>query len=284
MLANTVRVCGLSTIILIAVYLSFRATRPQDEIGWEHPASQGPALTDVDYVPFDALLKKYVDKEGLVAYAAWKASAADIQALRNYLENTLGSADIVKPCSPNARLAFWINAYNALTLWGILEKYPTHSIQDHVSHIGGYNIWKNLRLWVGNQRFSLDNMEHDILRKLNEPRIHFALVCASKGCPPLRNEAYTPDRLDEQLTDNARHFFARPTNFKADLATRTVYLSDLLNWYGGDFGDTAQAQLYRLRPFLPGAMQSTGWIEEPTVTIEYLKYDWSLNDQANGSK
>ncbi len=233
------------------------------------------SLAGVDHSSFDALLRKYVDDRGLVAYARWKASADDTQALDDYLAGA-GCVDLKKPAARSAQLAYWINIYNALTLKGILREYPTRSIRDHTSRFGGYNIWKDLLVWVDGQQLSLDAIEHSILRKMSEPRIHLALVCASRGCPQLWNRAYTADGLDEQLTSNGKRFFARPENFHADAGSKEVCVSKLFEWYGTDFGATPADQLRALAPMLPGG---TEWVVQPGLRVCYLDYDWSLNDQ-----
>jgi hypothetical protein len=106
-----------------------------------------------------------------------------------------------------------INAYNAVTVRGILREYPTSSIQNHAAKWLGYNIRKDLLLLVGGQPYSLDQIEHEILRKLDEPRIHFAIVCASRSWPRLGNRAYTAADLENQLDFNTQAFFADPGNF-----------------------------------------------------------------------
>ncbi len=174
-------------------------------------------------------------------------------------------------------MAFWINAYNAVTVRGILREYPTTSIRNHTAKIFGYNIWKDLLLVVGGRSYSLEDIEHKVLRHMRDPRIHFAIVCASKGCPRLRNEAYTAERLERQLDDNARHFFAQRQNFRYDPARRHFELSSILKWFGRDFGEDDRAVLRAIAPFLPESasqVASTGG-----VTVSYLTYDWSLNDQ-----
>jgi hypothetical protein len=236
------------------------------------------SLAEVNHAPFDRLLQKYVDEEGLVAYRRWKATPEDMQTLDEYLTR-LGAVDRQLPSSRPAQLAFWINAYNALTIKGILREYPTSTIRNHTSYVpGNYNMWTDLLLRIDDRDVSLDDIEHQILRKMGEPRIHFALVCAAKGCPPLRRRVYTADGLEEQLSDNARRFFARPTNFEADAGSRTVSLSELLDWYGSDFARTPAEQVRWLRPYFP-APERLGWLDAGEITVKYLTYDWSLNDQ-----
>jgi hypothetical protein len=236
-----------------------------------------PSFADIDHKPFNDLLRKYVDDRGLVAYARWKTSAGDMQALDAYLIR-VGCVDRSKDAPKAAHIAYWINVYNALTLKGILREYPIRSIRDRASTFGGYNIWKDLLLWVDNRLLSLDDIEHLILRRMAEPRIHAALVCGSKGCPPLSNRVYTPADLDEQLTANARRFFARPSSYQVDPNSPTIYLSPLLQWYGGDFGATTAEQLRALQPLLPDAAAAPQR-DRPAARVRFLDYDWSLNDQ-----
>lgn len=246
-------------------------------LGRSWPTSQRVSMDAIDHRPFDALLRKYVDDDGYVNYAAWKNSAADLKALQDYLAQ-LSRASTEPSASREARLAFWINAYNALTLEGILDVYPTSSIRNHTAKLVGYNIWKELPLQVGGAAYSLDAMEHEILRKMGEPRIHFAIVCASVGCPRLRNEAYTADKIEQQLADNAADFFSRPKNFRYDARSRTLYLSSILDWFGTDFGKSPAEQLATIKPYFPKAARSA---VDSGVTVRYLDYDWSLNDQAH---
>ena len=252
------------------------AAAADDPVGAVWPAERRVSVDEIDHAPLTDLLAKYVDADGFVAYAAWKADAADRAALLGYLKS-LGRADPAAEASREAKLAFWINAYNALTLEGILRVYPTDSIRDHTAKLFGYNIWEDLPLVVGGKGYPLDTIEHQILRKFGEPRIHFAIVCASVGCPTLRREAYAAAKLDAQLAAQARDFFARPKHFTFDPATRTVTLSKILDWFGEDFGDSPGAIMRRVKPYLPAD------VREPAtaagVTLRYRDYDWSLNDR-----
>ncbi|MFN4261652.1 MAG: DUF547 domain-containing protein [Gemmataceae bacterium] len=255
---------------------------PKVQVGKPCGESNRPSLAEVAHAPFTALLQKYVDDKGLVAYAKWKASVADTQALDDYLTRA-GCVDLKKPAPKAAQVAFWVNVYNALTLKGILREYPIKSIRDRTSRLGGYNIWKDLLLWVDNKTYSLDDIEHQILRKMSEPRVHAALVCGAKGCPPLSNKAYTATGLDAELTANGQRFFARPDSFRADPGKREVHLTPLLKWYGQDFGPTTADQLRALRPLLPES-GATGLVDNPDVRVRFLDYDWGLNDQQPPSR
>ncbi len=234
-------------------------------------------LRDIDHSVWDQLLRRYVDDDGYVNYRAWHASRADRQKLRDYLSG-LSSAD-PKQGDRHAVKAFWINAYNALTIYGILREYPTSSIRNHTARLVGYNIWKDLQLYAGGQPWALEDIEHRILRKTGDPRIHFAIVCASAGCPRLRNEAWTPDKVDRQLDLNARDFFSRAQNFRYDPGSGTFFLSEILKWYADDFGGSQADVLRTISVWLPD-QRSQKAARQGRGRIRYLTYDWSLNDQA----
>ncbi len=234
-------------------------------------------LDQVDHSTWDRLLRKYVDDDGMVNYAAWKASAGDNGALKAYLAD-LSQANPAARTTREGCLAFWINAYNALTIRGILDVYPTTSIRNHTAAVFGYNIWKDLLLPVGNKRYSLNAIEHEILRKEGEPRIHFAIVCASIGCPRLLNRAYQPSKIEAQLVENTRDFFARRTNLQIDVPRRQVRTSSILKWFSKDFGPTKQAGLAHFADYMPDEM-SRRLIASKNFSISYLDYNWNLNQQ-----
>ncbi len=264
-------------VLVTGVVAAGWLARSKVHVGREVPASQQVSIDRIDHRLWDWLLSRYVDDRGRVNYRAWKASREDTQLLRRYLD-TLSTASISKPARKEAKLAFWINAYNAVTVQGILREYPTSSIRNHTAAIGGYNVWKDLLLGVGGQAVSLEQMEHQILRKMGEPRIHFAIVCASQSCPRLLNRAYTAENLDEQLTTNTRAFFADSKNFRYHAQSRRFHLSSILKWFGKDFGSGQAAQLKAISPYLPtkAAYQAA---QNNTVNVSYLDYDWSLNEQ-----
>ena len=248
---------------------------PKVGVGRKVPANQRVSFDRIDHSTWDALLRKYVDTAGNVDYTTWKRSAADVRTLDQYL-NTLSAADPRQRSTKNAALAFWINAYNALTIQGILREYPTTSIRNHTARLYGYNIWKDLLLVVGDGQYSLEQIEHEVLRKMGEPRIHFAIVCASHSCPRLLNEAYTADKLQQQLAANTQNFFANPENFRYQ--NGTFFVSSILKWFAEDFGNNSAAQLRTIAPHLPDRASQQAALRG-AGRIVYLDYDWSLNDQ-----
>ena len=270
---------GLVAVVIVT-FVALRLARPTVVIGREWPLAERVACDAISHRPWDNLLHRFVDGDGNVDYAAWKNSADDLRQLDEYLIS-LSRMDRNRSASPAQRLAFWINAYNAMTVRGILREYPTSSIQNHVARVWGYNIWRDLKLVVGDTSYSLGEIEHAVLRPMNEPRIHFAIVCASRGCPRLLNEAYTAENPEQQLQRNTLAFFADPTKCAADTECNEVRLSPILNWYASDFGSTTPAILQRIASWLPDDVKTLA--QSMNVRVVYLDYDWSLNDQSTAS-
>jgi len=267
-------------VVAMVIAVSYLATNviagQKVTVGANVPASQRTGIDGIRHDAWDALVKKYVDQAGMVDYRSWKADAGDIHALDAYLA-MLSGADLSRPTGREATLAYWINAYNAVTVKGMLREYPTTSIRNHTAKVLGYNIWDDLLLVVGDSTYSLNNMEHKILRKQGEPRIHFAIVCASIGCPRLLNEAYTAARLNDQLTANARYFFADRTKFFVDRAGG-IHVSPILQWFAEDFGANSREQMQTIAAYLPdesSRLAATGG----TAAVTYLDYDWGINDR-----
>ncbi|QDS98409.1 DUF547 domain-containing protein [Adhaeretor mobilis] len=263
---------------LLAGFLAYEAIAGDRwTVGVQHAQNSLVSAEKIDHDDWDRLLKKYVDNNGMVDYRGWKANSEDTARLDKYLSNLSRYNPEAKSTRP-AQLAFWINAYNAATIKGILREYPTKSIRDHTAKLLGYNIWDDLLLLVGNKAYSLNEMEHKVLRKMGEPRIHFAIVCASIGCPPLLNEAYQPESLDEKLSANTRRFFADPSKLKYDAKENRLSLSPIIKWFSEDFGESQQQRIRLIEPYFPGTTQkSLANLDE--ITVNYLPYSWDLNEQ-----
>ena len=227
------------------------------------------------FQPWDELLRRYVDERGLVNYRAWKQQS--VLKLTDWLQEL----SLIDPAqlSPDEQIALWLNLYNALTIASVLKRYPTESILPKFMGIPNWLAFIAFfarPVYVINQRrYSLSNIEHDILRaKFNEPRIHFALVCASIGCPLLRNEAYTGDRLQTQLHDDATRFINNPDKVYYLPEEQTLYCSKIFKWYKKDFLEVSSS--------IPEYIQ-TYWASDISLNastpIKYLDYDWSLNQR-----
>ena len=262
-------------VVLAALGVAVFSLTSQAEVYVGRKDASTAPLERIDHSEWNRLLQKYVNNDGRVDYRSWHRNAADRRALEKYLGH-LSSGATGSTTDRNAQLAFWINAYNAVTVHGILNEYPTTSIRNHTARLFGYNIWKHLQLYVDGRPYSLNHIEHEILRKMHEPRIHFAIVCASIGCPRLLNEAYTADRVQEQLEANALDFFSRSQNFQ--YRNGEFALSSILDWFGEDFGSSQSQQLTTISAWLP-----PGQARQAAATgrgnVSYLDYDWNLNAQ-----
>ena len=128
---------------------------------------------------------------------------------------------------------------------------------------------------AGQKQVSLEDIEHKILRKMGEPRVHFAIVCASIGCPRLLNEAYVPSRLADQLALNTKDFFSRPQNLQVN--GNTLMLSKIINWFGTDFAPSQQQQVQVLSKYFPQSAQQVA--ASGNYGVGFLEYDWNLNTQ-----
>ncbi|MGE0705764.1 MAG: DUF547 domain-containing protein, partial [Vicinamibacterales bacterium] len=227
-----------------------------------------------DHSAFDAVLKAHVSATGgFVDYGALKQDAG---GLDGYIA-AIGKAD-VDTLGRDERLAFLINAYNAFTLRLILDHYPVDSIKD----IPSDQRWDAKRWTIAGGTYSLNQIEHELIRpKFAEPRVHFALVCAAIGCPPLRSEAYTGSRLEEQLSDQSRYVHSHARWFRLDEAKGELSLTALYDWYGGDFTQKASSVVAYAAQYSPDLVRLINAGKEPRVT--FLDYSWKLNSVANRS-
>jgi hypothetical protein len=240
---------------------------PQVELAETHAEAQGKAV--FNHADFDRLLHETVDGDGLVAYASLNGRAAELDAYIARLESAP-----FEELGRDERLALLINAYNAFTLRLILDYYPTESIRD----IPDKQRWDAVRWSVAGGVYSLNQIEHELVRpNFREPRIHFALVCAAIGCPPLRTEAYTGDRLEEQLAGQTRFTHESDRWVRYESGSDTLYLTSLYDWYGGDFEQVADSVLEYVALHRADLAADLAAGHEPK--IRFLSYDWSLNVQ-----
>lgn len=206
--------------------------------------------------------------EGRVDYAGLKKDPSGLDAWLAAAAAT--DENEFKGRSREARLAFLINLYNAATLRLILDRYPIASIRDIGPAWDPNKAWKLPVVMVFGRTVTLNQVEHEMIRPVfNEPRAHFALVCAAKGCPPLRSEAYDGVRLDAQLDDQARTFLSQRAKNDASKAGETAYLSPIFKWYMKDFGGSKKSVLRFVNKWLP--------VEE-AWEVDWTAYDWSLNE------
>lgn len=215
----------------------------------------------IDHSQWDALLKKHVDNNGFVDY---KGFLKDRTQLQQYLK-MLSENPPTETWNAPELLAYYINLYNAATVELILQNYPLRSIKD----ING--AWTKAIVPIGDKTLSLGGIENGVLRKMNEPRIHFAINCASISCPNLLNEAYFAETIDLQLDKVTRSFINGPKN---EIGINKLKLSKIFDWYKKDFTVNdkkdviAFVNIYLLKKIKINS----------NATIEYFDYDWNLNE------
>jgi len=222
----------------------------------------------INHEIWNSLLSKYVNKLGMVNY---KGFIADSNQFNQYLKLLGTNHPNDKNWNEKEQLAYWINAYNAFTVRLIVRNYPTESIRDIAGAIPFINSsWDIKFIKIENEVYDLNNIEHGIIREyFNEPRIHFALVCGAVSCPPLRNEAYLPEKLESQLKEQAIKFINNP---KKNKITKTeIEISKIFMWYKGDFEHQSSLIDYL-------NLYSEIKIDQ-TASKSHLDYNWRLNEQ-----
>ena len=249
---------------------------------------------------FARVLEQYVNGEGRVDYEGLNNDRVTLETYTSAL-NSL-DRKVYEGWSEEAKLAFWMNAYNALTLELIIDRYPIESSffrsvvfpKNSIRQIPG--AWNKIKFPVMGDELTLDDIEHEVIRKqFDEPRIHMALVCAAISCPTLRNEPYLAERLAEQLDDQSRRFVMDAAKFKIDREKGVVRLSSIFKWYGSDFvgkyGYKENGPSFMARygyekgavlNFAAGYLgaENQNFLTDESYKVKYLDYDWTLNDQA----
>ena len=270
----------LPGVILLAscAHLPFAGA---EDIPVQAPIDASKPFSNDEYAQ---LLSQYVTDEGWVNYEQLQQNREPLD--RYYAQLAAVKPDTYKSWDKNQQLAFMMNAYNALTLLAIIEQEP---LKGSIRDIPG--VWDSKKFQVAGKSKTLNNIEHDTIRPtFNEPRIHAALVCAAKSCPPLRNEPFTAEKVDAQLEDQVKKWIARPdSGFRIDRQENKVYLSKIFDWYGDDWkpafavkdqfsGDDKQkAVLNFISNYVSSEDQS--YLKAGKYKVDYLGYDWSLNRQ-----
>ncbi len=215
------------------------------------------------------LLKKNVAADGKVNY---KGFIKDSVEFNKYLKLLTDNSPNEKTWSVNEQKAFWINAYNAFTVKLITKYYPIKSINEIGSSIQIPFVntpWDVKFIFIGKEKMDLNSIEHGQLReKFDDPRIHFAIVCASKSCPALLNEAYDPARLDQQLDNQAKTFLK--DTFRNKVSATNPKISKIFEWFQNDF-TKKESLIDFLNKYAPVKINAT-------AKITYLDYDWGLNE------
>lgn len=224
-----------------------------------------------DHTAWTELLSKYVEDNGLVNYQGFIDDKTQLEAYLEVLSNNAPG----DTWTDNEKLAYWINAYNAFTVKLIVDNYPLESIKDlnpTLSVPTVNTIWSKEWFQIGGEDFSLDRIEHKILRKeFEEPRIHFAVNCASISCPVLRPEAYKAKEVDRQLDEQARIFLNDPS--RNTITEKRIEVSKIFSWFGGDFKKGQS-----LVEFID---RYTKVDIDKKAKVRFMKYDWNLNGIEN---
>ena len=253
-------------------------------------ATRGAASFDHEYRDYAKLLHDHV-RASRVGYEALKRNRAALDLV--FAELTEPSANEERGWTRDRRLAFWINAYNIFTLRAIVDHYPIRSTlftlqpRNSIRQIDG--VWTALTWQAAGRTLTLDDIEHKILRpEFKEPRVHFAINCASVGCPPLAADPYRPATLDTQLDEAAHRYLASERGLKVD--GNTLRVTKILEWYGEDFvarfAPDAAGAADRVDRAIRGVVGQFGppaaadLARKSTTKIRFLDYDWSLNDTA----
>jgi len=236
-----------------------------------HAANQ-PLVPDV--AAFDRILKMYVLDDGTVRYAALKADLGPLSLFVDQIGAVSPDSHPRLFADRSSKLAYWLNAYNALVLWAMAREYPEKKDQLKTL-IGRYQFFMSRKFKAGGRDLSLNDIETNAIRKqFQEPRIHFAVVCASMGCPWLSREAFEGDRLEEQLASRTRLFVNQTRNVRLNRARREVELSSIFQWYAQDFGASTEELLGFIGKYRNG---DGGVLQEGKWKVRYVKYDWGIN-------
>ncbi len=242
-----------------------------------------------DHQPWDQLLKKHVRwiNQGVASQVDYAGFQKDAAQFNQYLTDLAGvSQSDFNGWSRDAQLAFLINAYNAFTIQLVLTRYPdVKSIKDLGSVF--QSPWKKRFFTLLGKERHLDEIEHDMIRKpgvYDEPRIHVAVVCASIGCPALRDEAFAAIQLDRQLEDSLRRFLSDKSRNRYDSNSGALEVSKIFDWYEEDFskgygGFTSPRTVFgKYADLLANRPEDRQRIRSGEVPIKFLNYDWTLND------
>jgi len=260
--------------------LSAAAAAPKAEL-WQRWAVYAPTATaTIVHGAWDRFVRTYVsgfpDGVNRVAYA--DVTGADRELLKRYIDTL--TAIPISAYNRDEQRAYWINLYNALTVNVVLDHYPVKSIRQIKPGVFSIGPWRKKRITVEGAELSLDDIEHRILRPIwRDPRIHYALNCASIGCPNLLNQAFTAANSEKLLT-NAAHAYINNAR-GAEVRNGRLVVSSIYKWYKEDFGNTDQGVIDHLRRYAEPAL-ATQLRQIKRIAAD--RYDWTLNDAARVSK
>ena len=264
-LKNPQRPCPSFNTILFVLLMGFLPMVGCSTLPTSYHPTNALLADEFTHDLFDQTLQTHV-KVGVVDYPQYASDPRFTQ----YIEQ-LNRLDPTILLTNNDRLAFWINTYNAFAIKGILNGYSPKT------KFGQYPYFVGEEYMVGGEDVNLWSIERDILiPRFREPRIHFAIVCASQSCPKLQSWAYTPDALDKQLTNSAKQFINDPTRNRFDSQNKIAYLSMIFNWFEEDFTNHSGSLLKYVAQYVNDETLAHDLRTTP-YTIKFLEYDWNLN-------
>ncbi|OIO36672.1 MAG: hypothetical protein AUJ74_01060 [Candidatus Omnitrophica bacterium CG1_02_44_16] len=233
---------------------------------------QAYAAGSFDYSSYDSLLKKYVSG-GKVDYLKWKKE--DLGIFDQYI-NSFAKASLVD-LSKNEQKAFWINTYNALTIYAVLRHIPANGLLAKVFSVQMVSgFFDKITYTVAGETLTLNDIETKKLREvLRDPRIHFALVCASRSCPEIQNTVFTAQGLEERLDEATRDFIGDGSRNRLDRKSGELHLSEIFKWYDSDFIASAGTVIDFVKRYM--GKEASRHLSYNTVKIKYLFYDWLVN-------
>ena len=236
------------------------------------------AQVEPDYSAWTGILQKYYDPAHGMDYAALKAQ--DMATVEN-LRNALGKVNVAA-LNRKQQQAYWMNVYNINTVATILENYPTKSIRDlSTDPIIRLNVFKKERIPFGDKKLSLNDVENEKIREgFHDPRIHFAINCAARSCPPLRTEAYSGEKLDAQLDDQAHKFLNGPlgARFGRKGDTLVIHTTKIMDWFGKDFDQWGGGKAAFIRRYVTPDKQKLIDDANGKIDFDFDDYNWDLND------
>lgn len=237
-------------------------------------SGQAKAAGDMDnsIYEYENMLGKYVS-DGAVDYLKWKKN--DLGAFEQYINSFAGMS--LANLNENERKAFWINTYNALTIYAVLKHIQSNGLLARVFSVQMVRgFFDKITYRVSGETLTLNDIENEKLRKsFHDPRVHFVLVCASRSCPKMQNAAFKGIELDERLDNAARNFIQDTSRNRLDQKNNVLYLSEIFKWYEADFTASEATVIHFVKKYM--GKEGREYLSINTVRIRYIFYDWLVN-------